>query len=127
MKTLRTFTFVLFALAMTLSISSCKKEPVVPMTVTTNDITEIGPTSAKFSATVKGDDGRVLMSRGFVYSSLHSPTASDSGTYGGNSMPDYVDYVGYLTPNTTYRVRAILTDNDYNQILGNERSFTTLP
>jgi hypothetical protein len=127
MKKLRTLTLAFSALAMTISMAACQKEPVAQMTVTTKEVTEIGPTSAKFNGTINDHDGRTLMSLGFVYSSQHSPTAADSAVYGGNNGDDIFAFVGSLTPNTTYRVRAMLTDSDFGTIIGGERYFTTLP
>ena len=107
-------------------------------TVTTNAVTEIGSNHAKFSGVIGGVNAHYIVSKGIVIAQTPNPTtqnplanvlsAGDSiGAYDVNDYAYYNNIPGYfLSPNTTYYVRAYATTENNITFYGNEVSFTTL-
>jgi len=108
-------------------------------TVTTNAVTEITSNHAKFGGVISGVNANYIGEKGIVISQTPNPTiqnplnyllpAGDSiGAYDVNDFAYYYNIMGgpYLTPNTTYYVRAYATTENNITFYGNEVSFTTL-
>jgi len=77
-----------FVIVVTLALltGSCRKEDnkerKIP-SITTDNVTDIGQTSATCGGTVSSDGGAVVTGRGVCWSTIQSPTVSDSKTVDG--------------------------------------------
>ena len=98
--------------------------PVIP-TVTTNNISNITPTSANCGGTVTDNGGAEVTERGFCWGPNLNPQVSGSHLSVGNGMGSFNDLITGLTPNTTYHVRAYAT-NIAGTAYGADSTFTTL-
>ena len=100
----------------------CIYEP----TLETNEVTDITETSATLNGVIsivsENCDVPNNTEQGFVYSTEIQPTLEDTQVnVNGTNMSTTIDG---LTPNTTYYVRAFLT-NSLGEFYGNEIEFTT--
>ncbi len=106
---------------------SCSKDddPVdntaVP-TLTTLDITDITPTSAKSGGDITDTGGADITAKGVCWSTSQNPTILDFATNQGNNPSNYTSNITGLTANATYYVRAYAT-NSKGTAYGNELSF----
>ena len=98
---------------------------VVPPTVTTNQVTNIGETTATGHGDVTADGGAAVTERGVCWSTSHTPTTSGSHASSGTGTGTFSINMTGLTPNTTYYVRAY-AKNTAGTSYGDEVSFTTL-
>lgn len=92
------------------------------------DVTEVGSigvTSATFRSAVTGDGDGNIADCGFCYSLLPNPTVDDNKVSCGKSMGAFSKKVTGLTENTTYYVRAYVT-NEAGTAYGTEANFATL-
>ena len=89
-----------------------------------NEITEITAISAKCSATVTGDDGLGLTSKGFCWNTSGDPTISDSFTNEGIKLEAYSSVIAPLESNTKYYVRPYV-QNANGISYGEQKEFTT--
>ena len=94
-------------------------------TVTTTDVTNIGPTWAYSGGTITDDGGLTITAKGVCWSVSPYPTLADSHTSDGNGTSNFTSSVTGLSLNTTYYVRAYAT-NSIVTVYGNQISFTTL-
>ena len=97
--------------------------PLIP-TVTTNNVTNIAPTSATCGGNVTSDGCAAVTARGVCWSTSPSPTISGSHTSDGTGTGSFASSITGLTPNTTYYVRSYAT-NSAGTAYGEEKSFTT--
>ena len=97
--------------------------PVAP-TVTTNNVSNIQPTSVTCGGNVTSDGGAPVTQRGVCWSTSQNPTVSGSHTTNGNSTGTFTSNLTGLTPNTTYYVRAYAT-NSAGTACGEQKSFIT--
>lgn len=111
------------------SISSCKKDEdkkYKPL-LTTTQVNEITPTTAKSGGSITVDGGAPVIARGVIWSTTQNPTLESNagkttdGTGTGNFSSNLTD----LTPNTTYYVCAYAT-NSVGTNYGTETNFKTL-
>ena len=94
-------------------------------TVTTADVTNIGPTWAYSGGTITDDGGGLtITAKGVCWSISPYPTLADSHTNDGNGTNSYTSYINGLNLSTTYYVRAYAT-NSIVTVYGNQLSFTT--
>jgi len=96
--------------------------PVLPI-VTTNAITSISGTSAIGGGNVTSDGGATITA-GVCWSTVPSPTITDSKTSNVTTVGPFSSNLTGLTILTTYYVRAYVT-NIIGTSYGNEVSFTT--
>jgi len=106
--------------------------------ITTNAVTEIGSNHAKFSGVISGVNASYIIVKGIVLSQTPNPSLPNVFSFtlpagGGSGAFDVNDYAYYdstygvyLSPNTTYYVRAFATTENNITFYGNEVSFTTL-
>jgi uncharacterized protein (TIGR02145 family) len=94
-------------------------------TVTTTAVTNITPTTAESGGNVTSDGGATVTARGVCWSTIASPTTSDSHTTNGSGTGVFVSNLAGLTPNTLYYVRAYAT-NIIGTSYGNQVTFSTL-
>ncbi len=87
-------------------------------------ITEITAISAKCSATVTGDDGLGLISKGFCWNTSGSPTINDAHTDDGTNLGEFSSVIAPLESNVKYYVRAY-AQNSNNIAYGAELELTT--
>ena len=81
-----------------------------------------------YSATCEGevtDDGNdIFAARGFCWSTSPNPTLDGNHTVGGEGIGEFSHTLTGLSPNTTYYVRAYVT-NSLGTAYGEEMNFTT--
>ena len=92
--------------------------------VITNDVTEIGTTTATGNGEVVSDGGATVTERGVCWSTTHNPTVSDSHVASGSGLGTFSAAMTGLSLNTTYYVRAYAI-NSVGVTYGDEMSFTT--
>ncbi len=96
------------------------------ISVTTNDVTGIGPSGATCggNATVTSDNNLPITAKGVCWSTGHNPSVTDSHTNDGTDPGAFTSTISGLTINTLYYVRAYAT-NQIDTYYGSEKSFTT--
>lgn len=109
------------------TISFKTTSPALPSSITTNTATNIAGNTAIISGSVLADGGSAILSRGFVYSSSTvSPIIGTSSfVNSGVGLGNFSSTLTALQPNTTYYIRAFVT-NSVGTAYGNTLSFTTL-
>jgi uncharacterized protein (TIGR02145 family) len=100
-----------------------KTFPLWP-TVSTNPISSVTIKSAISGGDVTNIGGGVVTTRGICWSSLHTPTITDSLTSDGTGAGTFASSLTGLFPNTIYSVRAYAI-NSYGTGYGNEIFFIT--
>jgi len=93
-------------------------------TVTTTAVTDVTSSTATAGGKITNDNNIVTTSQGVCWSTNTGPTINDSKTTSTTITVDFTGSITGLTPNTTYYVRAYLSNSD-NTVYGNELSFTT--
>lgn len=96
------------------------------ITVTTNSVTDVGPSSATCggNATLTTDNNLPITAKGVCWSTGHNPSISNSHTSDGTGPGIFTSTIFGLTVNTMYYVRAYAT-NQLGTYYGEEKSFTT--
>ena len=122
-KLLLLSTFLIFACSTDSEGNPCIYEP----TLETNEVTEITETSATLNGIIsivsENCDVPNNTEQGFVYSTEIQPTLEDTQVnVNGTNISTTIEG---LTPNTTYYVRAFLTNN-LGDFYGDEVGFTTI-
>ena len=97
---------------------------IIPPTVTTANVTNIGTNSASCGGNVTNDGYSTVTARGICWSTSQSPTISDSHTSDGSGTGAFTSNITDLESGFTYYVRAYAT-NSAGTAYGNEVSFTT--
>lgn len=118
--------FVLIAMVCCI-LFSCKPDPTLP-TVTTLRVDKITDTTALCVGDIKDSGNADITAEGFCWSTNQEPTLNDNfvNLYKRNSpVPPFESTITGLTANTTYYVRAYVT-NEVGTAYGEELSFTTL-
>jgi hypothetical protein len=117
-----------------ISFFSCKKDDEKAPSVTTMPVSLVASVSA-FSGFVveskKFNTCAAITARGICWNTSPGPTAGGAGTtlFNGCSVGQGQIQMNFLTPNTTYYVRAYATyslDGNSGTVYGEERTFTTL-
>ncbi|MFO7701769.1 MAG: DUF1566 domain-containing protein [Psychroflexus maritimus] len=93
-------------------------------TVSTEEVTNIGPTEADFNGDVTFDGGSAVTEHGFVYATSPSPNLTDNVEIVGDGTGNFNATITGLAIGQTYYVRAYATNNS-GTIYGNEVSFQT--
>lgn len=91
--------------------------------VTTNDISNITVNTATCGGNVIFE-GAPTTACGVCWSTVQNPSIADNYTSDGSNMGGFNSFICSLTPNTTYYVRAYVT-NVVGVAYGEERTFTT--
>lgn len=94
-------------------------------TVTTSETSGISYTSASAEGNVTANGGEMVMSRGICLSTSPAPTLNNTCYPSGSGTGVFTAFLGDLTPNTTYYIRAFAT-NAIGTSYGEEKSFSTL-
>jgi len=95
-----------------------------PPSVSTNAISDIGPTSATSGGNVTNDGNADILVRGVCWDTKKSPTAEDTRTTDGYGVGSFTSNITQLTPNTLYYVRAYAINSEGTSY-GNQITFTT--
>ncbi|HJV78648.1 MAG TPA: DUF2271 domain-containing protein [Paludibacter sp.] len=114
---------ILLALVILALTASCDN-PKLFAVVTTTPITNITLSTATSGGFITDDNNAKVTSQGVCWSTKSNPTISDSKTTGVTVTAIFTSTITGLLPNTTYYVRAYLTNRD-GTVYGNEVSFTT--
>jgi hypothetical protein len=113
--------FYSFLLAMSLLLSSCRKET----TVSTKDPREITSTTVQTGGYIEGSTKNKVIKRGVCWAETPSPGAPNSDNTNGHGLGEFDSFVTGLKPATHYYMRAYaFTEAGY--FYGNQVSFTTL-
>ncbi len=114
---------IAYILTGTLLMSSCVKDPTLPV-LTTNEVIEITTNSATISGNVAEDGGAEITARGICWGTVTMPTLSDNFKPSGTGPGKFSCVLSELEPNTTYYVRAF-AENRVGIAYGNEVTFKT--
>ena len=114
---------IAYILTGTLLMSSCKKDPTLPV-LTTDEAIEITTNSATISGNVTEDGGAEITARGICWGTVTMPTLSDNFKPSGTGPGKFSCVLSELEPNTTYYVRAF-AENRVGIAYGNEVTFKT--
>ena len=121
---------VMIMLSILMTFTMCKKKEVEEITtqglpvVTTQEVREIGATSAVCGGNVTADGGATVTARGVCWSTSQNPTITGFHTTDGNGTGSYTSNMTGLAENTIYYVRAYAT-NEKGTSYGEEKTFTT--
>lgn len=94
------------------------------LAVTTNPITEITQTTAITGGNVISDGGFAVTARGICWNTYSNPTTYNNKTTDNTGIGSYTSTLNNLIPNTTYYVKAYVT-NSQGTTYGEERTFKT--
>ena len=100
---------ILFALLI-INIS-CKKDDVRIPSLTTYEVYDITPTSAKSGSVITDYGGSEITAKGVCWSTKPEPTTNDFSTNDGKGTDNYISQLTGLTENTLYYVRAYATNS----------------
>ena len=121
---------VMIMLSILMTFTMCKKKGVEEITtqglpvVTTQEVREIGTTSAICGGEVTDGGDAAVTARGVCWSTSENPTITDFHTTDGSGTGSYTSNMTGLTENTVYYVRAYAT-NEKGTVYGEEKMFTT--
>ena len=102
------------------------EEPeIVLPAVTTNSVTNITSNSATCGGNVASDGNGTVTARGVCWSTSQNPTINNNRTLDGVGTGSFTSTLNNLLPQTTYYVRAYVT-NEAGTSYGYQKSFTTL-
>lgn len=95
--------------------NSCKKDdtnsnPIIPA-LTTSSVSYFTQTMAICGGNINTDGGSTIKVRGVCWSSVHTPTISDSNTIDGVGIGSFTSIIKGLNSNTTYNIRAYATNS----------------
>lgn len=94
--------------------------------ITTNDVSNIAPTTVQCGGTIASDGGAIISARGVVWSTSPFPTvALTTKTNDGTGIGSFTSNLINLAPATTYYVRAYYT-NSIGTTYGNQVRFSTI-
>jgi len=117
---------VIFTLVIFTCCKKIKEFPPSLASVNTVVVSSITGTSAISGGAIVSNGNTEIIRRGICYSTKVNPTLSDSvAIYGGNSDNYTITMTG-LSGNTTYYVRAFVTNSVGTSYGSNEEVFTTL-
>jgi hypothetical protein len=105
-------------------ILSCKEKTTLPV-ISTTEVTDISYTTATSGGEVTNEGGDPVTIRGICWNTSEDPTISDSKTNESGGLGTFTSQITWLTPNTTYFVRAYATNSSYTGY-GNQVSFNTI-
>jgi len=95
-------------------------------TLTTNEVTNITPTSAVGGGNITNDGGSAVYERGICWSKSDNPTLIDDKTADGNGIGTFTSNITGLSDGSIYYARAYAINNSGTSY-GNTVSFSTQP
>jgi uncharacterized protein (TIGR02145 family) len=95
------------------------------VSIVTIDISNITQKSASSGGIISSDDETLITARGVCWNTSQSPTIDNYKTTDGIGNGSYLSSLSNLSLNTTYYVRAYVT-NSYGTYYGSEKSFKTI-
>jgi len=98
---------------------------VLPSGITTNEVTEVTPTTAVSGGVIKDAGDSDITQKGVCWSTNANPTTADNCTDDGTGPDDFVSNITGLNQSTIYYVRAYAV-NKAGTSYGNQRTFTTV-
>ncbi len=98
----------------------------IALNVTTLPVTEITQTTAKCGGIVSCDIPTSVTAYGVCWSTTDNPTIADSKTFEGIGSGSFTSLITGLTINSTYYVRAYVTNNE-GTTYGSTMSFKSVP
>src|SRR5450759_551656 len=107
-------------------LTSCSKDPVTILTLTTTATSLITQTTATSGGSITNDGGETIISRGVCWSTNITPSIADNKTIDGAGAGSFSSKITGLIGGITYFVRAYAT-NASGTGYGMAMSFTTLP
>ena len=116
---------LLLVLVVFLIANGCDNLPLFP-TAKTKAVTEISSGTAICGGTIVNENNVTTTIQGVCWGKVEKPTIADSKTISKNISRDFTAQLTGLLPETTYFVRAYLSNSD-GTVYGNEVSFTTTP
>ena len=105
-------------------IDAIKFAPSELAKITTKDIINIKSNYATTGGDVIHNGNSMIICRGVCWSTSENPTIDDNITTNGTATGSFTSYLGKLTPNTTYYVRAYVI-NWVGTSYGEQKSFKT--
>ena len=106
------------------SVRLVRPASIAAPTVMTGAVTDITMTTATMTGKVLYNGGSPVTEKGVCYSTSPEPTLEDGVQQDSNEGDTIVWNIGFLSPNTTYYVRAYAI-NAIGTSYGNEVTFTT--
>ena len=97
---------------------------VPPSGITTNEVTNITPTTAVSGGEIDDAGDSPITQKGVCWSTSANPTTADSCSDDGTGSDNFNSNLTGLNPSTTYYVRAYAI-NEAGTAYGNQRSFMT--
>lgn len=97
---------------------------VPPSGISTNEVTDITPTSATSGGEIDDAGDSPITQKGVCWSTSANPTTADNCSNDGTGSDDFVSNLTGLTSSTMYHVRAYAI-NEAGTAYGNQRTFTT--
>ena len=107
-------------------LTSCSKDPVTILTLTTTATSLITQTTATSGGSITNDGGETIISRGVCWSTNITPSIADNKTIDGAGAGSFSSKITGLIGGITYFVRAYAI-NASGTGYGMAMSFTTLP
>jgi uncharacterized protein (TIGR02145 family) len=110
--------------------AGCNNEENNPITLTlpilaTDAVSDITASTATCGGNIASDGGDTISARGVCWSTLQTPTLSDSITKDSIGTGRFTSHLTKLIPNTPYYVRAYAT-NSVGTAYGETKTFNTL-
>jgi len=123
MRLRRIFGHALLIATVTLFLSGCVKDPVIPV-LKTITVTDITISSVVCGGEIIDDGGAPVTAKGVCWGEAPEPTVGGSHTNDGAGPGNFMSSITGLAPNTIYYIRAY-AENSAGIAYGNEVSFTT--
>ncbi len=103
------------------------KDGPAPLGINTGIVSQISETTAECEVTISAldVDRASIAARGVCWNTYSIPTIGNDTTNNGNGIGSFVDSITNLMANTTYYVRAYVTDTNNLTGYGNEVTFIT--
>jgi len=95
------------------------------VSIVTIDISNITQKSASCGGIISSDDETLITARGICWNTSQNPTIDNFKTTDGIGNGSYISSLNNLSLNTTYYVRAYVT-NSFGSYYGSEKSFKTI-
>jgi uncharacterized protein (TIGR02145 family) len=117
------FTVLLAFLSVLLLLTSCKKDPTIPV-LTTNPASNVTVNSAAISGEITDDGGSPVTTRGICWGTEVDPSIDGLHTNNGAGVGIFSTAITGLSPNTIYHARTY-AENNVGIAYGNEIVFIT--
>lgn len=122
-KRLQGLFLLAYILTYTLLMSSCIKDPTLPV-VNTGEAVQVTINSAEVGGIIIDDGGAEITARGFCWSKASTPSINDEMIPAGIGTGEFSSTIEGLEPNTRYYLRSF-AENKVGIAYGNEVTFLT--